>query len=167
MLPVVLEDDPLLSRSDEASNDTSNRICFRAALSKYALNSLIDITANRQVPKDYQAVFFPAFIFAHLARCAAAILLRAAGESVGLPSKGTTFAASRTFAQRALWAAAILARADADSFRVLVPFLYVLPNAASAAPIPRSSLVNRSCSFFNNRTTPDKLDIEFPPREGL
>jgi hypothetical protein len=38
---------------------------------------------------------------------------------------------SRTFAQRALWAAAILARADGESFRVPVAFAYVLPNAAS------------------------------------
>jgi len=75
---------------------------------------------------------------------------------------GTTFAVSRTLAQRFLWAAAIRARADADSFRVPVPFPYALPNAASAAPIPRSSLVRRSCSFFSNRTTPAKLDIEFP-----
>jgi hypothetical protein len=36
---------------------------------------------------------------------------------------------SRTFAQRGLWAA----RADAESFRVPVPFAYVLPNTASAA----------------------------------
>jgi hypothetical protein len=32
----------------------------------------------------------------------------------------------------------------------------------SAAPIPRSSLAKRSCSFFNSRTTPANLDIEFP-----
>jgi hypothetical protein len=84
-----------------------------------------------------------------------------------LPRTGTTFALSRNFAQRALWAAAIFARADADNFRVLVPFPYVLPNAASAAPIPRSSVANLSCSFFNNRTTPAKLVIEFPLVEGL
>jgi hypothetical protein len=108
------------------------------------------------------AVFFPALTRAHRALCAAAIFLRAAAESVRLSRIGTTFAVSRTFAQRALWAAAILARADADNFRVPVPLPYVLPNAASAAPIPRSSLANRSCSFFNRRTTPDKLDIEFP-----
>jgi hypothetical protein len=64
------------------------------------------------------------------------------------------------FAQRAFWAAAIRDRADAESF--LVPFPYALPKAASAAPMPRSSVVNRFCSFFNNRTTAAKLDIEFP-----
>jgi hypothetical protein len=57
------------------------------------------------------AVFFPALTFAHRARCAAAILLRAAAESVRLARIGTTFCSaptfSRTFAQRALWAAAI------------------------------------------------------------
>src|ERR1700686_3946747 len=117
----------------------------------------------RVTPTRY-AVFFAAFTFAQRALCAAAIFLRAAAESVRLPRIGTTFALSRTFAQRALWAAAILARADADSFLVPIPFPYALPKAASAAPIPRSSLVNRSCSFFNNRTTPAKLDIQFSSR---
>jgi len=90
---------------------------------------------------------------AHLARCAAAIFRRAAAESVLF---GVVFLA---FAQRALWAAAIFARADAESFRVGVLFTYVWPKAANAAVIPRSSLVKRSCSFFNSWTTPAKLDI--------
>jgi len=114
-----------------------------------------------------QAVFFPAFTFAHRALCAAAIFLRADAESFRFPRIGTAFAVSRTFAHRARWAAAILARADWDNIRVVVPLVYVFPNAASAAPMPRSSLVNRSCSLFNRRTTPAKLDIEFPPFEGL
>lgn len=108
------------------------------------------------------AVFFAAFTFAHRALCAAAIFFRAATESVRLPRIGTTFAFPRTFAQRALWAAAILPRAAADSFLVLVAFPYALPKAASAAVIPRSSLVKRSCSFFNSRTTVTISDIEFP-----
>ena len=108
-----------------------------------------------------QAVFFPAFTLVHRAFCAAAFFLRAAAESVRFPRIGTTFAAFRTFAHRARWAAAIRARADLDSLPVPVPFLYVLPNAASAAPMRRSSLVNRSCSFLNRRTTPARLDIKF------
>jgi hypothetical protein len=99
---------------------------------------------------------------AHRALCAAAIFLRAAAESVRLPRLGTTFADPRTLAHRALWAAAIRARADTDSLLVALPLPYALPKAASAAPMPRSSLVMRSCSFFNRRTTPAKLDIEFP-----
>ena len=118
-------------------------------------------------PSNHQAVFFPAFTRAHRALCAAAILLRAAAESVRFLRIGTTFfsppAFSRTFAQRALWAAEIRARAAAESLPLVpVCFPYALPNAASAAPIPRSSLVSRSCSSFSNRTTPTKLSIGFP-----
>jgi hypothetical protein len=54
------------------------------------------------------------------------------------------------FAQRALWAAAILARADVESFLVGALFAYVWPKAANAAVIPRSSLVKRSCSLFDS-----------------
>jgi hypothetical protein len=113
-------------------------------------------------PTEDQAVFLPAFTLAHRALCAAAIFLRADAESVRFRGIGTTFAVSRTFAHRARWAAAILVRVDADSFLVPFPLLYAVPKAASAAPMPRSSLVNRSCSFFNRRITPAKLDIEFP-----
>jgi len=60
-----------------------------------------------------------AFTFAHLALCAAAIFLLVAAGSFRFALIGTTFAdlpaLSRTFAQRALWAAAMRARADADS----------------------------------------------------
>ena len=35
------------------------------------------------------------------------------------------------------------------------------------APIPRISVANLSCSFFNNWMTPTKLLIEFPLAEGL
>lgn len=72
------------------------------------------------------AVFFPAFTRAHLALCAAAIFLRAEAESVRLLRMGTTLACapafSRTFAQRARWAAPSRARADAESLLVPVPF---------------------------------------------
>jgi hypothetical protein len=116
------------------------------------------------------AVFFPAFTRAHLALCAAAIFLRAAAETVRFPRIGNTFGCaalfSRTFAQRALCAAAILARAAADSFLVPVPLTYALPKAASAAPIPRSSVFNRSCSFFNSRTTPASRDTTTSVGEG-
>src|ERR1700686_2968428 len=76
----------------------------------------------RVTPTRY-AVFFAAFTFAHRALCAAAIFLRAAAESVRLPRMGTTFfsppAVSRTFAQRALWAAAMRARPNAAIRRAM------------------------------------------------
>ena len=110
----------------------------------------------------------PTFTRAHRALCAAAIFLRADAESVRLLRIGTILsdlpAFALTFAHRALWAAAIRARTDTDSLLVALPLPYDLPKAASAAPMPRSSLVIRSCSFFNRRTTPAKLEIEFPPR---
>jgi hypothetical protein len=68
-----------------------------------------------------------------------------------------------TLAHLALWAAAILSRAAGDSLplvRVCLP--YAFPKAASAALIPRSSVVNRSCSIFNSRTTPAKFAIVLP-----
>jgi len=89
----------------------------------------------RVTPNSF-AVFFAAFTRAHRALCAAAIFLRAAGERVRLRRIGTTFAFSRTLAQRALWAEAIRARADAESFRLPVPFTYALPKAAGAAVMP-------------------------------
>src|ERR1700757_2109516 len=104
------------------------------------------------------AVLFPAFTFAHRALCAAAIFLRAAAESVRLPRTGAAFAVPRNFAHRALWAAAIRARAAGDNLRVPIPFAYVLPKAPSAAVMPRSSSVRRSCSFFRILITDVRLD---------
>jgi len=116
------------------------------------------------------AAFFAALTFAQRARCAVAILFRAVADSVRFLGIAITFCFpffAFTFAHRALCAAAILARPAADILlRVLVGFPYVEPNAASAAPTPRSSLVNRSCSFFNIRTTPPMFVIE-DPRQGL
>jgi hypothetical protein len=60
------------------------------------------------------AAFFAAFTLADRALCVAAIFLRAAADSVRFPRIGTTLAVLQNFAQRALWAAAILARADLD-----------------------------------------------------
>ena len=59
---------------------------------------------------------------AHLLRCAAAILRRAEGDIVRLPgfeacAIGTTFCLLLTFAQRALCAAEIFFRAEADRLR--------------------------------------------------
>ena len=115
-----------------------------------------------------QAFFFAAFTFAHRARCAAAILFRAAVDSVrffgivmtlGLPL------VALTLAHRALWAAAILALPDADILpRVLFCFPYVAPKAESAAAIALTSLVKRSCSLFRSLTTLLRLVIESPSR---
>jgi hypothetical protein len=70
-------------------------------------------------PPD-QAAFLPRLTFAHLARCAAAILRRADADIVrllGFGEIGTTFFAFN-FAQRALWAAAIFFRPEAEIVRV-------------------------------------------------
>jgi hypothetical protein len=115
-----------------------------------------------------QADFFAAFTFAHRARCAAAILLRALADIVRFLGIVTTFASppfAFTFAQRALWAAAILALPAAEiAPRGAVPLPYVAPKAESAALMAFTSLVNRSCSFFNICTTPPKFVIESPSR---
>jgi hypothetical protein len=74
------------------------------------------------------------------ALCAAANFLRETAESLRLLRIGTILSAlpafALTFAQRAFWAAAIRARAAAESLRRPVPFTYALANAARAAPIP-------------------------------
>jgi len=83
-----------------------------------------------------QADFFAVFTFAHRARCAAAILLRALADIVSFLGIVTTFAfplLALTFTHRALWAAAILALPAADILpRRAVP--YAAPKAESAAP---------------------------------
>jgi hypothetical protein len=62
---------------------------------------------------EHQALFFPAFTFAHRALCAAAIFLRETAESFRLLRIGTILSAlpafALTFVQRAFWAAAIRA----------------------------------------------------------
>ena len=93
------------------------------------------------VRKAYRgSYFFAAFTLAQRARCAAAILLRAAADIVrfgaAAPFRPVPLLA-RTLAQRALCAAPILARAAAESLPLVPVCLpYVLPNAASAALIP-------------------------------
>jgi hypothetical protein len=123
---------------------------------------------HRELSAVGQALFFVAFTFAHRARCAAAIFLRAAADKVrffgiemtlGLP----LFAF--TFAHRAFWAAAILALPAADILpRVPFCLAYVMPKAESAAAIALTSLVKRSCSFFKILTTPLSLVIKSPSR---
>src|ERR1700756_979230 len=121
-----------------------------------------------KVELPVQADFFAAFTFAHRARCAAAILLRALADIVRFLGMATTFSFSPlafTFAQRALCAAAIRALPAADILpRRAVPFRYAAPKADSAAPIASTSLLNRSCSFFNICTTPPRFVIESPSR---
>jgi hypothetical protein len=130
------------------------------------LNSCVWTFLEVELP--VQADFFAAFAFAHRARCAAAILLRALADSVRFLGNVTTFAFSPfafTFAQRALWAAAILALPAADILpRGCVPFPYAAPKADSAAPIALISLLNRSCSFLKICTTPASFVIESPSR---
>ena len=115
-----------------------------------------------------QALFFAAFTFAHRARCAAAIFLRAAADSVRFFGIAMTLGLplfAFTFAHRAFWAAAILALPAADILpRVPFCFPYVVPKAESAAAIATTSLVRRSCSFFNSLTTPLSLVIRSPSR---
>jgi hypothetical protein len=105
---------------------------------------------------------FAAFAFAHRARCAAAILFRAATDIVRFLGIATTFVLlpfALAFAHRAFWAAAILARPVAESLRVPPLRLYAAPKAESAALMPFSSRVKRSCSFFRVWTTPASLVI--------
>ena len=115
-----------------------------------------------------QADFFAAFTFAHRARCAAAILLRALADIIRFLGIVTTFAfplLALTFAHRALCAADILALPAADILpRRAVPFPYAAPKAESAAAIAFISLLNRSRSFLNLCTTPPKFVIESPSR---
>jgi hypothetical protein len=110
-----------------------------------------------------QADFFAAFTFAHRARCAAAILLRALADIVRFLGIVMTFASppfAFTLAQRALWAAAILALPAADIRpRGAVPFPYASPKAESAAPTAFICLLSRSCSFFNICTTSPRFVI--------
>src|ERR1035438_1744604 len=88
--------------------------------------------------RSYAAFFFAALNFAHLARCAAAILFRAAADIVLFLGMLTTFcfcsASPRTFAHRALCAAAILALPAGDKcLRCPVLFPYEPPLSASSA----------------------------------
>jgi hypothetical protein len=93
---------------------------------------------------SYADFFWAAFTFAHLARWAAAIFLRAAADIVFLLGMLTTFcfcpALLRTFAHRALWAAAILSLAAADKrLRVPALFPYEPPLSAASAASRRST----------------------------
>jgi len=75
----------------------------------------------RNRPRCFYADFFcPALTFAHLARCAAAILFLPAADMVRLPSFDaieTTFCAL-TLAHRAFWARLMRLRAEADMVRL-------------------------------------------------
>ena len=93
---------------------------------------------------SYAAFFFAALNFAHLARCAAAILFRAAADIVLFLGMLSTFcfcpAFPRTFAHRALCAAAILSLPAADKcLRCPVLFPYEPPLSAASAMSRRST----------------------------
>src|SRR5262249_25288857 len=97
-----------------------------------------------------QAAFFAALTFAHLARCAAAILFRAAGDSVRFfEVVGLLCAFPFTLAHRALCAAAIRSLAAAESVLVPVCLLPAPSSAASAASNCATCLAALSRSFFN------------------
>jgi hypothetical protein len=89
-----------------------------------------EILAGRR----YADFFSAAFTFAHRARCAAAIFLRAAADIVFFLGIATTFcfrpAFARTLAHRALCAAAILARAAAERDRAF--------HSSDRHPMPRA-----------------------------
>jgi hypothetical protein len=74
------------------------------------------------------------------------------------------FFRARTFAQRALCAAAIFARDLADILRLLVVPVtrYTVAKAVSAAFNPDNCFSTWSRSFFSCFTSPDKLAINFP-----
>ena len=97
------------------------------------------------------AAFFSRLTFAHLALCAAAILLRPAAEIVRL---GLTV----LFAHRAFCAKLILLRAAGDKVCWRdEPFELTLPKAASAASMRWTCFCARSRSFLNCWTTPDRF----------
>jgi hypothetical protein len=121
--------------------------------------------------RAYAVFLRAALTFAHRARCAAAIFLRAAADIVFFLGIVTTFCfclpVPRTFAHRALWAAAILARAAVDRrLRLPVPFPETPVRAARAASSCSTVLTARCRSFRNCWTTPAKLAMN-PPRRGL
>ncbi len=89
------------------------------------------------------AAFFPAFNFAHLALCAAAILLRADADMVRLGFGAWPF----TFAQRAFCASAIFRREAAETIRVgwVVLREPPAPFKDSIAEIAWSNFSNRNC----------------------
>src|SRR5262244_1501123 len=99
---------------------------------------------------------FRCLIFAHLARCAAAILALAAADMIRfLVPWAPDLSDFRPLirAHRALWAAAILARAAALSLprpRTPEPRLNVPANAATAALSPSNCLATLSRSAFNS-----------------
>ena len=93
------------------------------------------------------AAFFPARIFAHRARCAAAILFLPAADIVCLPrfdAIGTTLCAF-ALAHRARCACAILRREAADTIRVGRPDL-------RDAPVPsKDSIIEIAWYNFSTR----------------
>jgi hypothetical protein len=111
------------------------------------------------------ALFCRAFSFAHLARCAEAILLRAARDSVRFFGIVTTLflpLLALALAHLALCAAAIRALPAAEIVP-LFALLYVAPKAFRAAEMALICFASRSCSCFNNWATP-KIVINLPRR---
>jgi len=101
--------------------------------------------SRTEVP-SYADFFWAAFTFAHLCRWAAAIFFRAAADIVLFFGMLTTFcfclAVPRTFAHRALCAAAILSLAAADKrLRVPVFLPYEAPLRAASAASRRSTVL--------------------------
>jgi hypothetical protein len=118
-------------------------------------------TRSRAARRSY-LVFFPCLVFAHLARCAAAIFALAAADIFRAPVVADVSDSSPLiFAHRALWAAAILARPvvlNRPLLRVPVLLTYDPANAASAALSPSNCLATRSRSDFKIATM-----SKFPP----
>jgi hypothetical protein len=118
------------------------------------------------------AAFFPALSFAHLARCAAAILFLPAAEIVRFTIvKPVVFAKTaagcdpfRAFAHRFFCARLMRLRASAD--RVRPPSECELPKAASAALNRWTSCFALFSSFFKCPTTPDKFPIGSPSTQN-
>jgi hypothetical protein len=109
---------------------------------------------------DYSRLRFPyaaLFIFAHRARCAAAIFLRAASDIVLFGFGAWPFA----FAHRVFCARLILRRPAAEIVRD-APLELTLPNAASAESIRWSCFCVCFRSFFNCWTTTDMCFIGTP-----
>src|ERR1019366_9638003 len=114
------------------------------------------------------AAFFPARIFAHRARCAAAIRFLPAGDIVRLGFGARPFA----FAHRAFCARLIRLRTEADTPRFGLVELRPPPNLPSterAASTCRSSFTKFVLTAFNFDTkpaSPARFAMS-PPRQGI
>jgi hypothetical protein len=125
------QDESRDSRRDDRHNPLAGQLFHEQS------NGNCDIILARQTTASY-AVFFPAFNFAHLARCTAAIFLRAETEIIRFAGvEAVVFASAtgcdslRAFAHLALCACAIFRREAAEIIRAGGFAFQTVPNPFS------------------------------------